>query len=1304
MSLNGLFNNQFPLTLDGTQSLDASSISIDGVSVDISNLVPYTGATQTLDMGTQNIKTSHTPVANEDVINLITLQNAVTFVDNSIALTYLNKITSNDQTVAGKVTYTKELAVTNEKPVTLGNQVVVGPNYPISTVSSATVTVSQHFGSITNSGGVYQATTDIASGTPILIGFPITNGKKYRFTVEFLVEDPTYTWYIDAYQSVDGITPVTFGVLGFTLIPANTSAYTTLDYTFDAVTTGNVIFPVTNDASPTISNKAVKWKDLVVFEQGVALAKVTIPSLTADRVAVFDESHRLVSSGINVTKLGYLDNVSSDIQTQLNAKLNLSGSNANQNIVLGSYKVQSSATPSTGDDYINLTYGNATYALASALASYLPLSGGTMTGNISMGSFKVTSNATPTASTDYVTKAYGDSTYALSSALSGYLPLTGGTLSGPLTISSGALTAHTRLLGVPDASTGGYFWLGLTGSDTEENRLAISIIGDQVSGTCSGVAIAKPLTVQATETITISGASASTTAFQVLSTSANHYDGNPSTTYLMSGLSGYITLADGTTRTNTDACMMLGTNGDLSEVTSVTTDGSGLKPLNFGGSSFLFTGGGGVEIRAKGGSNPSTNGLYVFNTTNEAGQDAIVTVRSGGSSGGNPYISFDVAGEAGWSWGMDNSDNKMKLSYSWSSLTSATKWTVNTDGSLGINASPDYMLDVNGSGRIRGSFYVGTFNNVSSQIYFGGVSGDGDYNHTVIECRKYDEAGEGSELLLFKGNDPTTGGLLADRVRLRGAEICFDTYDYFTTDRAREDIRMTIVGDGRVGIGTRTPGSLLDIYSTGYSYNTSLRVRTDWAGIQLASSGSGGRTWNMFSTVSGAGIGAGRLGIYDETAGQYRMWLKENGAVCINNSTSVLVGNDYMAGGSLSIGNINQNYGGGSGWTSNTAGLLLECADNTEIAIHDSGTRVMSALYYQGAQNFISIGRDMGWGAIGYVLVPSSLIANRISVVADDANGRLNVRNPNGSNTHFGYSDNRNYIRNNTIFDTGYVEIGGSYVWRAPLDITTSVSRDNGCVRYFDVNTNGIGYTCGWSSYSAMADTWGGARFMAYSDIRKKKNIKTVSTALKDIQGLRIVSYDHIDHVQPHNYWGVIAQEIEEQYPYLISQGKEFLPNIFIEALAHQCSKCGDFVWLEMTVLVDSNHVGKLVKIITYDEEGKTEYEETTTIVAVEDFRMKVKVWKKQDEVRYESKERVFVYGTCEEDVRTVDKTQFGLLAVAGVQEQQKMIEEQRKRLAVLETREAVWEQYAREQEAKQKKMEERMEKMASLLSQLMNV
>jgi hypothetical protein len=43
-----------------------------------------------------------------------------------------------------------------------------------------------------------------------------------------------------------------------------------------------------------------------------------------------------------------------------------------------------------------------------------------------------------------------------------------------------------------------------------------------------------------------------------------------------------------------------------------------------------------------------------------------------------------------------------------------------------------------------------------------------------------------------------------------------------------------------------------------------------------------------------------------------------------------------MQSGSLTIGVINASYGGGSNWSSNTAGLMMECASKTEIDIHDS--------------------------------------------------------------------------------------------------------------------------------------------------------------------------------------------------------------------------------------------------------------------------------------------------------------------------------------------------------------------------------
>jgi hypothetical protein len=106
---------------------------------------------------------------------------------------------------------------------------------------------------------------------------------------------------------------------------------------------------------------------------------------TASKIPIFDASKKLVSSGVDSIKITYLDNVSSDLQTQLNNKLNLSGSNANQNIVLGGYKIQSTATPTVNSDYTTKLYVD---GQISGLGSvYLPLSGGIMTGDINGASF-----------------------------------------------------------------------------------------------------------------------------------------------------------------------------------------------------------------------------------------------------------------------------------------------------------------------------------------------------------------------------------------------------------------------------------------------------------------------------------------------------------------------------------------------------------------------------------------------------------------------------------------------------------------------------------------------------------------------------------------------------------------------------------------------------------------------------------------------------------------------------------------------------------------------------------------------------
>lgn len=91
------------------------------------------------------------------------------------------------------------------------------------------------------------------------------------------------------------------------------------------------------------------------------------------------------------------------------------------------------------------------------------------------------------------------------------------------------------------------------------------------------------------------------------------------------------------------------------------------------------SGGAPLQVQSSGtGDNPSSNGLYVYNPTDSSGEDSIITSRVGGANAGDPFISLDAQGHAGWSLGMDNSDsNTFKISSSWSDVSTSTYFSIN---------------------------------------------------------------------------------------------------------------------------------------------------------------------------------------------------------------------------------------------------------------------------------------------------------------------------------------------------------------------------------------------------------------------------------------------------------------------------------------------------------------------------------------------------------------------------------------------------------------------------------------------------
>jgi hypothetical protein len=167
------------------------------------------------------------------------------------------------------------------------------------------------------------------------------------------------------------------------------------------------------------------------------------------------------------------------------------------------------------------------------------------------------------------------------------------------------------------------------------------------------------------------------------------------------------------------------------------------------------------------GTNNSNNGIAI----NGVGNSTLQFFNSGALKGA--VVSVATAGN--WSTDSRVGDMVIRCASNQSILFnsnggSGVSTMIISGGNVGIGTtSPGEALE------IRGNLRVGNSTS-GNYISFYGTNGDtpGGWNHTYIGERIYNPT-EQSELLLFKGNDSTTGGG-ADRIRLLAAEHKIDIY------------------------------------------------------------------------------------------------------------------------------------------------------------------------------------------------------------------------------------------------------------------------------------------------------------------------------------------------------------------------------------------------------------------------------------------------------------------------------------------------------------------------------------------------
>jgi hypothetical protein len=783
------------------------------------------------------------------------------------------------------------------------------------------------------------------------------------------------------------------------------------------------------------------------------LGALSLPSLNPSQVLVTNASRQLVASGIGVTKLGYLDNVTSDIQTQLNGKLNLTGGTLSGPLDLGSNKITTTYTPVNPADLTNKSYVDA--AVSGGGSAYVRKIGDTMTGNLTMGSNFVKCSADPVANEDLARKTYVDT------LIVGRIPRSGDTsLIGDFA-TTGTISAST-LNGISTV-TGNYIFgsqVVNSYSSSDGGEIWMCAYGDTAS-------TSNVFSGEFHITYAAAGQHAHM-SFRV----SNMYNSNPTITILNSTFYG-------TPLVNT-----LSLHYSSTDIYARTYIGFGLSTTGWYSSSMNIRV---IKVnQANGNSNLVLQSTKLKSANLPSGYTSTTTLST------NAGLASYFAGQ--------------KLFF---------------NGNLGVGTdNPTYKLEVNGSHFCRGSDILG-------RVYaYGNGGGDGG---TQVIVRNL-SAGDAYAFMGVQNN--SNDGCYwfinsSTRSADGGANTC-------TLRNDIGDLRLQARGagivlkanTGWVGVGEANPGALLDIYSTGGSYNTSLRVRSAWAGLQLASSGSGGRTWNFTSTISGAGAGAGHLAIFDETAGQYRMYWHQNGSVAINSAAdgqAVKAGS--MAAGSLTIGNGSQNYGWGTNtWNSNTAGLLLECADLTEIAVHDWGHRVASLMAYAGGsgRSNIYLGRDMGWG-VSFTCTSGDFGVNtdQHSLTSPESSSSAygNVATVgNGRSNWNGYAlqDRYVFMKSNSIAEGGIHDNVYSWLFRWDGSSGRVCWAGGGsclfCQNYdrFQVFRNGYDYTGGYFYVNQ-----GGGYGMS-SDARIKENIEQLSEnkSIAFLKGINPAKFN-LKHQQP---------------------------------------------------------------------------------------------------------------------------------------------------------------------------------------------
>jgi hypothetical protein len=353
-----------------------------------------------------------------------------------------------------------------------------------------------------------------------------------------------------------------------------------------------------------------------------------------------------------------------------------------------------------------------------------------------------------------------------------------------------------------------------------------------------------------------------------------------------------------------------------------------------------------------------------------------------------------------------------------------------------------------------------------------------------------DSSGSQYTSIAWGNNGSEKANIAYDNTNANFALTAYGASNTVFTNNSSE--RMRITSAGNVGIGTTSPSQKLEVVSAGFAYVRTRSTAGSFTGFDIGQHTSGGIYLNNRDNTA----------MVFMTNNAERMNILAGGEINFYNKATI-----SSPSGASSIGFIVNHSNG------NKAAELIHggSGDEGQLNLYDSGTQTVRIAGENNIASYINSG-NVGIGTSS----PSQLLhVNGNALVSKLGVGSLNA-------SFDFYNNGTTYLNGTTTIDAALTQSGGADV---------SFSGDVGIA-----NTN--------PSYEL--DVTGQIRatddIIAFSDIRVKKNVKTLENSLNKVNKLRGVEFNKIG--KQNKSIGVIAQEIEKILPEVVHTDDEGMKSV----------------------------------------------------------------------------------------------------------------------------------------------------------------